>query len=163
MATTNSGFLRAADSAGAVTLHASTRNTIASVVSALSATRIDKVSIDLASDGFAKNGATRFTLSGTTPKTLDLSNIATSAASYAGDTTFSSYTRMSIYNDGAANVTLAPGGSNPATLAFSGLTLAPGEMVGIIRPSATTIDSTHKNVTITPAADSSICVTIGGA
>lgn len=132
------------------------------------ATLLDAFNGDLSAAGFALNGAARYTLSGTTPVSCDLTNLATAAASSAGDPTFAKFMRLVVFNDGAADVTIAPGGSNPATIGLGGtsptLTVPAGKAVVLNYATAgVTVDSTHKIITITPTAGGSTCVAVGGA
>jgi hypothetical protein len=163
MATTNSGFAKVT-LGGVVALLSAPASAISAVVSALSGTRMDRAVYDLASAGYDKNGAGRYTLSGTTPKTIDLTDTTSGAQSYAGDTTFASYTQLVLLNDGAASITVGSGASNGATWPMSGtVTLAAGESVVISKAAAVTVDGTHKAIDVTPTSGGSFVICVGGA
>lgn len=117
--------------------------------------------------GFAKNGAFHVTTSGTTPVTCDLTNLVTNATTSAGDATFAKWNKIKVRNCGAADMTIAPGASNGATLGMGGtsptLTVAAGAEVVIESGPGTTVDSTHKNITITPTAGGDVVIAVGGS
>jgi hypothetical protein len=117
--------------------------------------------------GFAKNGAFHVTTSGTTPVTCDLTNLATNSTSQAGDATFATFNKIKVRNAGTAAMTIAPGGSNPASLGFGGTTptytVNAGAEVEIEVPAGATVDSTHKTITITPTSGGDVVVAVGGA
>jgi len=127
----------------------------------------DKVSQDLSTMGLAKNGGNRLSLSGTTPVNIDLTDLTANAASSAGDTSFASFVNLTLYNDGAAAVTVAPGASNPASIGLSGtsptLTVNPGCACVLNYGSPVTVDSTHKIITVTPTSGGSFVLSVGGA
>lgn len=139
------------------------------------ATRCDRVHVDLGqailptgdTGGFAKNGAIRLTLSGTTPKTIDLTDLTSGADSYAGDTTFASFSTLTLFNDGAAAVTFAPGGSNPASVGLAGttptLSVGAGVKHSLNYASPVTVSGSAKNITITPTSGGSFILCVGGA
>lgn len=121
-----------------------------------------------ASQGFALNGAFHATTSGTTAVSVDLTNLATNATSSAGDTVFAKASKIRVYNAGAADMTIAPGASNPANLPkMSGttptLTVAAGTWIDFLNDAGATVDSTHKIITITPTAGGDVVVAVGGA
>jgi hypothetical protein len=118
--------------------------------------------------GFAKNGCFHVTTSGTTPVSVDLTNLATNSTSQAGDATFATVNKIKVKNCGSADMTVAPGGSNPANLPkFAGttptLTVAAGSEVEFESGPGATVDSTHKIITITPTAGGDVMVGVGGA
>lgn len=118
--------------------------------------------------GFAKNGAIHITTSGTTGVNPDLTNLATGATSTAGDTTFSTVNKITVKNCGSAAMTIAPGGSNPASLPkFTGTTptlnLDPGAEVTFYSDAGVTVDSTHKIILITPTSGGDVVVAVGGS
>jgi hypothetical protein len=124
--------------------------------------------LTLADQGFAKNGSFHVTTSGTTPVTLDLTNLATNATTHAGDTVFATVNMIKWMNVGAADMTIAPGASNPSNAPkFTGTTptlAVPAGSFGTWSSVAgVTIDSTHKNITITPTAGGDIFFAVGGA
>ncbi len=118
--------------------------------------------------GYAKNGAVLLSLSGTTAQSIDFT--ATSAASpaaYAGDTTLATWYAIIVRNLGAANVTISPGASNPLRNEFGGTsptyTLAPGDVFIMNSSAGQAVDSTHKVLTFTPSANTTLAVSFGGA
>lgn len=122
----------------------------------------------LATAGFAKNGCAYLTLTGTTPVTLDLTALAPAAGVVvAGDAAFGSTKRIRLFNNGAADVVLSPGGSNPANLGFGGtsptLRVPAGSYVELNNAAGNAVDSTHKTVTVTPTAGGSCGVCVGGS
>lgn len=138
------------------------------LVNAGYATALDSSASDLSAAGFALNGCGRYALVGTTVKTVDLTNLATGAASSAGDPTFAKVMRLVIFNDGAADATVAAGGSNPFAIGLAGttptLTIPTGKTVVLNYATAgTTVDGTHKTIDVTPTAGGSICIAVGGA
>ena len=118
--------------------------------------------------GYAKNGAVEIVLTGTTPVDVDLTDLTVGGTQKAaGDTTFSSVSCLVFKNQGAA-VTIKPGGSNPADLPKLGgtsptLGLKANAVHVISDPAGTTVDSTHKIVTITPTSGGSVLIAVGGA
>jgi hypothetical protein len=160
MATVNSGFIKVV-SGGQTVLLAARSGAIQTVISELTATRLDRAVADLAGAGYAKNGCIRPVFSGTTPQTVDLTN--TTSVPYAGDSSFGSFTHVKLLNDGAAAVTVAPGASNGATLPFASITLNPGDEFPFTFGTPVVVDGTHKTILMTPAASGSLVVTIGGA
>lgn len=128
----------------------------------------DEILTDLSKQGFAKNGVFHVTTTGTTPVTLDLSNLATNATTQAGDAVFATVHQISFYNVGPADMTIAPGGSNPSNIPkFTGTTptlnIPLGSAVVVQSAAGVTIDSTHKTITITPTVGGDIVVCVGGA
>jgi hypothetical protein len=121
-----------------------------------------------ASQNFAKNGAYHKTTVTTTGVTMDLTDLTSGATSSAGDTVFATVYQMTFYNTGAADMTIAPGGSNPSNVPkFTGTTptllLPAGGQITLIYPTGVTIDATHKTVLITPTAGGDVMVAVGGA
>jgi hypothetical protein len=162
MATTQSGFVKF--TAGAVTVvKALGASVINSVAAGLSATRLDKQTVDLSYAGYAKNGCVRIKFSGVTPKNLSLSDTTATADSYDGDTAFAAFSQLLLLNDGAAAITVIPAVSNGASLPFTALTIAAGDMYVFTFTAAVTVDGTHFSLTITPTAGGSIVAMIGGA
>ncbi len=137
------------------------------IVAGGAASALDKVTADLATAALAKNGAATVALAGTTPKTIDLTDLTSITASYAGDTTFASFSRLTFKNLGAGSLTVAPGASNPASLGINGttpsVTVQPGASVTISYPTPVTVDATHKTILLTPAADTTFSIAVGGA
>lgn len=129
--------------------------------------RLDVSASDLSASSYAKNGGATVALVGTTPKTIDLTNLATVTASNAGDTSFATANKLVFKNLGAGSVTIAPGGSNPFDCGLSGttpsLTLPPGSTHTLEFAAGKTVDSTHKTILFTPTADTTISISVGGA
>lgn len=143
------------------------------LVAASAAIRLDALpQADLSSSGFAKNGTFLKTLAGTTPVTPTFVDLTSNATSYAGDTVFATVYMMLIKNLGAADLTLEVGGSNPFNWGYAGTTpkvtvpAAVGAVPGtfcLVFPTGVTVDSTHKTILLTPTADTSVAVVLGGA
>lgn len=162
MATTNCAFAKLT-TGGSTVLVALAENLVSSLVSTAGATRVDKVTSNLATAGYALNGAARYTLSGTTVKTIDLTSLSTGAAAYTGDVTFAKYAQLILYNDGAAAVTVGSGASNGATMPLSGtVTVDAGQFVVLTRASAVTVDGSHKTIDVTPTSGGSFVIAVGG-
>ena len=129
-------------------------------------TRFDK-------DGAAKHGCFHVTTSGTTGVNIDLTNLATNATSSAGDATFATWYQIIFFNlsglDGvaAADMTVAPGGSNPARMQLGGtsptLTVAASSPQVISSKAGLAVDSTHKIITVTPSAGGNFAMLVSGA
>jgi hypothetical protein len=138
----------------------------AKVAAGAGGTVVDKLAVDFSTDALAKHGAARFTFSGTTPKNMDLTDLTSASASSAGDTTFATISQLVFYNDGAADITVAPGGSNPASIGLAGTTptlnVPAGKSVAIPYAAAV-VDGTHKVILMTPTAGGSLVVSVGGA
>jgi len=118
--------------------------------------------------GFALNGAYHKTTSGTTGVTVDLTDLTSGATSSAGDTTFAKANKIRVYNAGTADMTVAPGGSNPSNLPkFAGttptLTVAAGSYIDFSNDAGATVDSTHKTILITPTSGGDVVVAVGGS
>ena len=133
-----------------------------------SATVLDKYVADFSNDGFAKHGAASVALSGTTPKTIDLTDLTSVTASYDGDTTFATFSKLVVKNLGAGSLTIAPGASNPASIGLAGTTPTLTVPVGgtaVIDYGTTpvTVDSTHKTILITPAATTTFSIAVSGS
>jgi hypothetical protein len=117
---------------------------------------------------YAKNGGAVYSTSGTTPVSPDLTNLATGAASSAGDTGFATVNAIVFRNLSANDMTIAPGGSNPSNIPkFTGTspTIAlPANSVVVVHSAAgVTIDGTHKVFTVTPTSGGNFSVSAGGA
>jgi hypothetical protein len=117
---------------------------------------------------FAKNGVALITMTGTTPVTIDLTDLTSATTASAGDTAFASVKALHFQSLGAAAVTIAPGASNPADLPkFAGttptLTLALNGDIVVYSPAAVTVDATHKTILLTPSAGGTVAVYVGGA
>lgn len=142
-------------------------NNATTVVSGSVATALDKVTIDFSTDSNAKHGAATVALSGTTPKTIDLTDLTSVTDSYDGDTTFATVYVLVLKNLGAGSLTVATGASNGMSLPLNGtsptLTIASGNTDVFIFSAGLTIDNTHKTMLITPAADTTFSIAISGA
>lgn len=174
MATTFQGFVRLTVAAlvgttvravgKVVALNGSNAN---QVVAGGNGVRLDTHTANLETDGYAKNGAATVALVGTTAKTIDLTDLTSVTDSNDGDSTFASFTKLILKNLGAGSLTIAPGASNPASIGLGGttptLTLAAGAEVVIKYGAAVTVDGTHKTILITPAADTTFSIAVGGA
>jgi hypothetical protein len=174
MATTAQNFAQITDAAlvgstvgAAGQVVAMNPSNVTQLVDGDSATAVDKLTVDMATDGYAKHGAAAITLSGTTKVSVDLTNLATATASHAGDTTFATWNRLVIKNTGAGDLTIAPGSANPANGIAAGttptITVKSGGDYTISNPAGYTVDSTHKIIDITPTADGSATLCVGGA
>jgi FtsP/CotA-like multicopper oxidase with cupredoxin domain len=160
--TTNSGFLKFT-AGGSVLLLAVPAANVAGAVNSLAGTRLDYLTTDASRAGFAKNGAVRLTLSSTTPQSIDLT-ATTATGVNAGDTAFASFGRLTLVNDGAADVTIAPSGSNGARLGMAGAVTVPAGATHVHNfPANPAVDSTHKSMDITPTAGGSFVLIISGA
>lgn len=138
-------------------------------------TRLDRAHFDLGqlilqsgdNGGFAKNGGLTVNLTGTTPVTLSLLDLTSNSTSSAGDTVFATWNVLVFKNTGAADVTIAPAGSNPASLGLAGtsptLTVPAGSTVVLNSAAGITVDSTHKSITVTPTSGGSLALCVGGA
>lgn len=117
--------------------------------------------------GYAKNGAVLITLNGTLATTLFLANLATTvtnatASSTAGDTTFATWNRLKVFNlsgvplnTTAADLTIAPGGTNGANL------LIPANNAMTV-PSASSVEWESTTGLTVNAAKSQIIITGNG-
>jgi hypothetical protein len=118
--------------------------------------------------GFAKNGCYHKTTTGTTAVNVDYTDLTAGATSSTGDTSFASVNKVTVMNCGTADMTVGPGGSNPANFPkFAGtgptLTLAAGCQHSFEVGTPATVDATHKILTITPTAGGDVMVAVGGA
>ncbi len=132
----------------------------------------------LAGLGLAKGAGVALTLSGTTPITLNLALLAADATNgvlIAGDTVFATINFISFRNVGAGSVSWAPGAANGLTLGVTAVnSQVPSIAIGAAangvygkfeRSDAAgyTVNATNKNITLTPAANSTLIISIGGA
>jgi hypothetical protein len=126
------------------------------------------LTVDPSADGYTKHGAATITLTSTTPVTVDLTNLASNTASSTGDLSFATWNRLTFEVKGAGNVTIAPGGSNPANGIASGTTptipvLSGGFYAKDDGAAGNSVDSSHKTITITPTANTTVYMTVSGA
>lgn len=175
MPTTNVGFLKvnnavligsAVAAAGAV--EALNGVSASQIAAAGYGTRLDAQAFDLSVAGYAKNAAVAFTLTGTTGITIDLTALAAATGVVvAGDTVFASFNQLILVNTGAADLIVAPGGSNPARLPLNGTTptytVPAGSRLVIESAAGLAVDSTHKTILVTPATGGSLGLCVGGA
>lgn len=164
MATTLKAFLKLTTAGNLLAL---TAPLVGQLVGGSAGTRVDQVTVDFATDSYAKHGAAAVTLTGTTPVTLDLTDLTSNATSYAGDTTFATWNRLVLNNTGAADVTVAVGASNPARLLLAGttptLTIPANSAIPLASAAGLAVDGTHKTITITPTAGGSFVLGVAGA
>ncbi len=119
--------------------------------------------------GYAKNGCSLITLTSTTAVDVDLTDLtANGSPKTAGDTGFATVNAIVLNNLGATDLTIKPGGSNPANFPkFTGttptLTIPAGSAICLQNAAGATVDSTHKIFTITPTSGGLLAVSIGGA
>jgi hypothetical protein len=122
--------------------------------------------------GFAKNGAIYVTFTGTTPVSLDLTNIGASIGvtfAQGGDTSLATINALILQNQSATSViTIAPGASNGArfpVLAGTSPTLSlnAGSVHCLSDLTGQAVDSTHKILTFTPSAGGTLLLAYGGA
>ena len=118
---------------------------------------LDRVSIDFASDGFAKHGVATYQLTGTTAQTVDLTDLtANTPTGSAGDTTFATWNTLVFVNMDSADVTIAPGAANPARTLLAGttptLTIPANSAIALSSLAGLAVDSTHKIITVTPTS-----------
>lgn len=122
---------------------------------------------NLATAGYAKNGASVTSLTGTTPVTLSLIDLTSNSTDSAGDTVFATWNTLIIYNLGAADITIKQAGSNPASLlgisTTPAQTIPAGSKLVLQSAAGVTVDSTHKDFVITPTSGGSVAVAVGGA
>lgn len=129
---------------------------------------LDRPTIDLSKQGYAKNGAVAFALTGTTPQAVSLQDLTGSGTlNTAGDTAFATWNQLVLVNTGAADVTVAPAGSNGARLLLAGtgptLTVPANSTVTLASLAGLAVDSTHYGITVTPTASGSFAICVGGA
>lgn len=139
------------------------------IVGAGNAVFVDKVAIDFSSDANTKHGAASVPLTGTTPGSVDLTDLTSATSntgSWDGDTTYASFTQLTVTNFGPGSVTIAQGASNPARLGFNGttptVTIPAGATETLSFPASPAVDSTHKVITFTPAATTVVLFAVSG-
>jgi hypothetical protein len=134
------------------------------IVNAGNGARLDKVSVDFAAPAtsYAKQAASLFTLTGTTPITISLGALAAATGvQVVGDTSFATAFQFVFANMGTSSVTFAPAGSN----GYGGptLTVPPGSVATWQDLAGLAITGTTDAITVTPAASGSAAIAIGGA
>jgi hypothetical protein len=124
--------------------------------------------------GFAKNGALYITFTGTTPVTIDFTNLGASVgvtSSQAGDTLLTTFNCLIVKNISSvtSTITIAPGGSNPVINpnVLAGTTptiaLAPGDVHCEYSALGSAVGSSHKTMLFTPTAAGTLVIAYGGA
>lgn len=116
--------------------------------------------------GYAKNGSVLLKLSGTVDQTVDLTDTtAGTPQAYAGDTAFSNVNLLVVNNLGTGSVEVAPTSAALPNLSGTAptLTVAAGS-IGVSHSKANlTVDGSHKVITVTPAATTTVVLTICGS
>jgi hypothetical protein len=175
LSTTNSAFVAttgaalvgsAVVAAGAIV--ALTEDAANVEINAGGSARLDTMAnANLATAGYAKNGACSVALTGTTPVTLSLIDLTSNSDFSAGDAVFASWKLLVFYNTGAASLTVKTAASNGATLPLNGtsptITVPAGSKAILENAAGVTVDATHKDITVTPADDGGFAVCVGGA
>ena len=123
--------------------------------------------------GFAKNGAIYITFTGTTPVSVDLTNLGASVGvtfAQGGDTSLATINCLIAQNLSSviSNIVLSPGASNPARMPALGgttptYTMAPGDVAPFHSFAGLAVDSTHKVITFTPSAGGTLVLAYGGS
>ena len=129
---------------------------------------IDQDVVDLAGAGLAKTACALLTFTGTTPITLDLTNLAAATGvQVAGATSFATWNHIIFNNVGAQPIAVSPGASNPLRTPLGGTgpthTMQAGDVDHWNSSAGLTVDSTHKTITFTPTSGGSLAFSIGGA
>lgn len=129
---------------------------------------MDTVTVDLSVQGYAKNAGVGLTLTGTTAITINAAALAAATGVVVGgDTSFSTLNQITFKNTGSVDLVVSPGASNGLAMNLGGtsptITVPAGSSVVIQSAAGITVDSTHKNITITPTSGGSMSVTFGGA
>lgn len=132
---------------------------------------VDKLTVDSSNDGYAKHGVVYLALTGTTPVTIDLTDLTSSGTlTTAGDTTFATWNKITLNNAVAgtpADVTYGAGGSNGARTLLAGttptLTVPANSIVSLASAAGLAVDSTHKTITITPTAGGAVTIAVSGS
>jgi hypothetical protein len=118
---------------------------------------------------YAKNGSVLLSLSGTTAQTISLVNTATNTPqSTAGDTVFANVNTLVFSNLGTGAVVITTGATNPAGLptfngTSAGFTVAAGSVAVFNSAANIAVNSGATNIVCTPAASTTLVVSIGGA
>ena len=171
MATTNSNFVALSASA----LAGASAVNVAIVAPPAVASRylstgqgviLDQSSTDLSKAAFAKNGCVILALVVSTPQTIDFT--ALSGAATAGDTSFATVNTVVFWNQGAHDIVVSPGSSNPFPGPLGGtaptFTVPAGAQLPWQCPAGWTISGSVKNLKCDPGGNAgllSLC--IGGA
>jgi hypothetical protein len=119
--------------------------------------------VDMAKNSYANAAGVVLTFTGTTPITLDFTNLVAATGvvvkgvgTWAGS--FATWTNILIQNIGAASepIAVSPGASNPLRTALGGTTptytLATGDVVHMNSSATAVVDATHKTITFTPTS-----------
>ncbi len=130
--------------------------------------------VTLASNlGYAKNGAFIVSLNGTNAAVVPLTNTATNTNSVAGDTVFTQWKQITMYNlsgldnhNSAVMYVEGSGVTNGVNLAAntnSILALAGSSRIVLESVNGITVNAANANVSITPTADSTFGMVISGS
>jgi hypothetical protein len=121
----------------------------------------------LSQAGYAKNGSLVLALTGTTPVTVDLTDLSLGTTSAAGDfATLTKWFQISFNNLGPADCNIKQGASNPANLL--GISTSPAQVVPagsalVLQSQAgIAITGSAKTITITPVANTTLGIAVGG-
>ena len=134
---------------------------------------LDDLNTSAADDAYAKHGCFHVTTSGTTVVLIDLTNLATHATTYAGDVTFAKVNKLVAYNlsgvDGvaAADMTLGATAATPANfwgvLVATPITVPASSRIVLESTTGLTVDSTHKQISLTPSAGGNFALVVCGS
>ena len=130
-------------------------------------TILDKLTVDLSSDGYAKHGGALLTLVASTPQTIDLTNLGALAA-YAGDVLFATANTIIFHNTGAFDVVVSPGAANPFNGPLAGtaplFTVPAGATTPWLSPAGWAVTGAVKTLRLDPGANAcTIAVMIAGS
>ena len=116
------------------------------------AIRVDGFPTDLSADGYALNGCWQTHLSASGTATIDLTNVVGAATSAQGDNLTALLNKLIINNYGTADISLAPGGSNPVAIMTGttpALLIPAGSKVRLESVAGFVISGSHKTLLIT--------------
>lgn len=127
---------------------------------------LDRVAVDLAAAGYARNGCVILPLAASTPQTVDLKLLTGSAVS-AGDRAFDLVYEVVFTNLGATDVAVTPGGSQPWAGPLGGtapqFTVAAGSQERWHSAAGWSVTAAARKLTFTPGASPGlIAVCFGG-
>jgi hypothetical protein len=175
MATTGKGFIVSAQGAPVTTLTASSgviiplaSNVALQFITQGLGTRVDAQK-DLASSGYAKNGAIYLSLAASTPVTVDMTATSGTATSSGGDTAFATAFDLQLTNLGAQDVIVGNAASHPFLGPLGGTTptivIPAGSSVHLSSIAGWSITGgTNNNLKFDPGGSAAqIAVAIGGA
>jgi hypothetical protein len=129
---------------------------------------VDRINTDLSTTGYARNGSAMLVLSGTTPVTIDLTDLTSATTSWGGDTTFAKWFMLIFSNIGqSGDITIKQGASNPANLlgisTTPAQTVPAGSALVLQSVAGVTVSATAKTITITPSNGGTFGLAVGGA